>query len=246
MIKSILNNMSQLPDLDIIEKIFQDYKFANNIFRELLHQFQDYLKLKQISGEIQVIITDAPPDDSSDIFNFGILKEKFNDRLIIRKNQESLRFLPFIFVREILRCFMEKELRDNLSINLALNQMVMTILSKHPYINEWKSKIREEVEKISRIYAGFNYLTNFDRLDRFFNVEIFKFKPNPIHFFIKYLNEHPQLAKSKFNTFNYMFLKKYKEKMLNLMTNDNLVETLRIIILIFYNIKNSQKSQKLN
>lgn len=230
--------MAQLPDLEIIEKVAQDYTVANNIFRELLHQFQDYLTLNPLLGEIQVLITDAPLDDNNDIFNFGIIKNKSDNHLIIRKNKDCLQFLPFIFVREILRCFMDEELRDNLSINLALNQMVMTILSRHPYINEWKSKIRKEVEKLSRTFAGFNYLTNFDRLDRFFNYEIFKFRPNPIQFFITYLNSHPQLAESKFNTFNYMFLKKYKEKMQNLMTNNDLVETLRIIIEIFYKVKN--------
>ncbi|MHA1376240.1 MAG: hypothetical protein ACTSR7_18335 [Promethearchaeota archaeon] len=228
--------MTQLPNFDLIEKIYLDYEIANNIFKELLHQFQVIFKLRPHPREIEVVIAEAPPDIEFNIFNFGIFKER--NCLIIRKDKETLQFLPFIFIREIFRYFIDDDLRENISINLALNQMVITLLTNHPKINEWKSKIREEIEKFSRIHSGVDYLTNFDRLNRFFNIKVFNFEPNPFQFFIEYLNDHPQLVKDKFNTFNYIFLKNYKEKVLSLMISNPFVETLYSIIYIFFNTKN--------
>ena len=230
--------MSQLPDLKIIDVISRDFKNANVIFLDLLHKFQEYLGIKPKIKEFQFFLVDNLADKNVDFYKFGTIQEKKDGLLKIKINKKYLRFLPFIFLREILKCFLEEELRNNISLNLAINQIMMTILSKNPYLNEWKSIIHKNIQQISLEAAGFNFISNFDRLDRFFNEQMLKFNPNPIQFFFQYLIDHPDLVRSKYNSFNFIFFKKYKEKLLNLMTSNPLVESLYSIITIFLEIKN--------
>ena len=116
--------------------------------------------------------------------------------------------------------------------------MVLVILSKNPYLNEWKSVIRTKFElEFKEFVSGIRYITHFDRLDRFFNYYSLDLSPNPIQFFFKYLNEHHGLAKSKSIDFNFILFKNYRENLTNLLKTNQMAETIYSIIKIFYRVK---------
>ncbi|MHA1670903.1 MAG: hypothetical protein ACTSV5_10035 [Promethearchaeota archaeon] len=64
--------MTQFPNFDLIEKIYFDNEIANDIFKELLNQFQMIFELKLPPREIEVVIAEAPSDKEFSIFNFGL------------------------------------------------------------------------------------------------------------------------------------------------------------------------------
>lgn len=228
--------MLQFPDISILDNISVKSSDTNVVFQKLLQQFGKYLNIELMSDDVQVLVS----NESSlpvDIFDFGTLKIRKKNLKIIKIYSECKKFLPFIILREILMCFINKELTDDISIKLTINQMVMTILSKNPLLSKWKSMIRKEIDKIDEEEAGIRYTTNFERLNRFFNYYSLKLNPNPIQFFFKYLNEHPSLIKSKYNFSNYILFKNYRDNLIDLLKNNSLAETLYSIISIFYRVK---------
>jgi len=228
--------MPQFPDLKIIDELPPNSNDINKIFHNLLNQFEYYLNLKANLKNIHISIIEEK-SKQIDIFNYGTVKIKENNLYYIKLNLDCIRFFPFILLREIFKCFIKKELVNDILINLTINQIVITTLSKNSFLNEWKSIIRGKVESITRKDAGFSYITNFDRLSKFFSNYMLNFKPNPIQFFFNYLDKHPDLTIGNFNTFNFILFKNYQLSLMRMMINNYFVESLRSIIEIFYKVK---------
>lgn len=229
--------MVQFPDITILTNISGNAKNVNKIFQALLLQFEEYLNMKIKSNRVQISMT-SEQINGIGIFNYGTININQNNLKLIKISSEFIKFLPFIILRELFNCFVDKSLLNNISINMTINQMVLVILSKNPHINEWKSLIRAKFEQeVEDLVSGIRYISHFDRLNRFFNFYSLDLTPNSIQFFFQYLNEHPGLAKSKSIDFNYILFKNYRENLTDLLKTNQMAESIYSIIKIFYRVR---------
>lgn len=175
--------------------------------------------------------------ENKNIFNIGVNRKIQNQIVIIEINERYLEFLPFIILREIYNLFIPFEILDYEPVQMVINQILMTDLSKNKYLKEWRTLIRENLEQYKSQSLRFNRLREFDRLDQFFKLQEKKKSKTPTQFFFKYIRENLSLIHEKIGSFHDIFFDEYEKYFLKLMVDDDLIETIRCILEIFYDVK---------
>ena len=225
--------MILFPEINILKNL--DYDKLNqirSIFNELTELFSIYLGLKPLYffEKVQIKVEEFVSKNNS-VFEYGLKELRLNDCLSIIIDSKSKKFLPFIIFREILRCFVPEELRNNDSVNLIINQITILICSDFEAKDEWRFFVRKKLEQKSP-----NLLTDFDRIESFFEFQEI-IAPNPIQYFFNYVINKKDLLKDFGQSFSYILFKEFEEKFFKPMVNNDLIETIRVIIKIFYKIK---------
>ena len=194
-----------------------------------------YLGLKpQFSfKDIQIKITDKYILQKENIFDYGIQDFAINGFLTIEINKNELKYLPFIILREVFRCYIPLTYRNNDSINIIINHILMVFLSKHNSLDEWRTLIRASLEAKGRSKD----ITDFDRLENFFYYQKSVGTPNPINFFFTYINTQINLPSNYEQSFTYIIFKIFENKVSKSLIENDLAETIRIITFIFYQTK---------
>jgi len=233
--------MLEISDFQILDGLSLTDNNLNSILQSLVIKIGSYLDLSPFIKKIQIKILDEkyPKNmESKDIFSIGVNRYKENDSITLTVYKDFVEFITFILLREIYNCFIDEKLRKNEYIQITVNQIILTHLRKSPLLNDWIRLIRHNVEDYDSLSVGVNRLFDFDRLERFFKFDSLTISYDPIQFFFRYLRNYSSLIDERIeNLFEIIFeeFSNYISKSLN---NDEMVETIRCIIEIFYKVRN--------
>ncbi|KKM94551.1 hypothetical protein LCGC14_1197210 [marine sediment metagenome] len=231
--------MIEVIDLQILENIAGEKNKGNlnRVFQNLFDKIQKYLDLKPYHTKVKVtFIKNKVPNISKleDIFSIGVNRDKRDEVLIIEIKENYKKFLNFILLREIFNLFVPSKVKNYEVVQIVINQIIMTHLVKSAFLNDWRRIIREKLEDYDIISTGVSRLSSVDRLEHFFNYISSNSQQNPIQFFFKYLRENTALIRDRFEDFEDIFFLEFTNLSIY---NDDLIETIRCIIEIFYKVK---------
>lgn len=236
--------MTKSLDLSILETLSEDLSLVNlNVIgKVLLEQIKDYLELDPYFQNVEISIIDnlsGYMPKFEDIFTIGANKAFKNDTVVVEVYSEYEKYYPFILLREIYNIFVPLEIVNYESIQLVINQILLVDLEKNQHVNEWRSLIRGNIEQYDFISRGTNRLTSFDLIANFF--KLVQIRINPTRFFFHYIRGNKFLLSEKFESRDFdihdIFFEELEKKLEEEIINDDLVETIRSLIKIFYNTK---------
>jgi len=234
--------MLKHPDLTVLEKLSVKTNEAelDLIFQSLFNEMKIFLEREPFQKNIKIIIrkeTNSKKSTDDDIFKIGVIKYIKNNFLIIEIYKDYLKFIPFIILREIYNSFIPDALKEFESIQLVLNQIILTDLNKFSSLNEWRTLIRGKIEQYDHFAIGFNRLIIFDRLEKFFHSQKKEDSHNPKKFFFQYILRNKSIITDKMDDFYEIFLQEFTKFVSKSINNDEIVETIRLLIIIFYKFK---------
>lgn len=211
----------------------------NQLFQALLEELKTYLELDPFYNEVKIIIRKEFNEDpiiQNSFFNIGVERNLQDSTLEININNDYIRFIPFILLREAFNCFIPNELVNFESIQLVINQLILKDLSKFENVHEWRKLVRRLLEQHDLLTIGFNRLISFDRLANFFNLQ--SLENNPTQFFFEYIRRNSPLIRNKMDSFQDILEYEYGRYVSSSIYNIEILETLWCLIKIFYKVKN--------
>ncbi len=239
--------MLKLPDLKFLENLSAEelIKDLEVIVQDFFKEIQLFLDINPFHEKIKFILNknlDTNSLKGKDIFSIGVNRYIDSNVVVIEFFESYIKFLPFIILREIYNLFLPKELKSYEFVQIIINQIILSDLNKSKHLNEWKSIIRENLEQTDLLTKGVNRLFAFDRLERFFKLYHQQIPNNPTQFFFKYLRRNISLISDRMKTFNEedihdVFFNEYTNYLSRSMNKDEIVESIRCIIYIFYKVK---------
>ncbi|MFX1241698.1 MAG: hypothetical protein ACFFA7_10675 [Promethearchaeota archaeon] len=220
-------------NLDILintpkETIIKD---VNQIFSNLLNEIQNYLDLAPINPNMSIIITKDQKEYSDDFFNLGVRRTLINNQNQIKISEKYLKLLEFILLRESYLVFIPYELRENKVIQIVIHEIIESDLFKLEVIDEWKKLVRSKI-------INYNFLSSqFDKLDKFFKLEATETTQSPTQFFFEFIRRNIPLIHDKMDDFYDILYEEFIYKISKSLYNDEILETIRILVEIFYHVK---------
>ncbi len=211
-----LENLSVGKGLEDIEKIFHMYvdSLANYISIEPIH------KNVRIQISKEKLITKKKKNNPFDIGVVRSIQDKF---LYIDISQDYIKFLPFILLREAYNIFLPKK---TLSASVTINSFVEKNLRHLNGIDDWKLMIREffiHDEYISTI------MTTYEKL--------YSETANIIQIFFNLIKSNITVINKDLDDLVMLLQEEVMLKISEILYDNEMVETLRILIDIFYEVK---------
>ncbi|MFX1321218.1 MAG: hypothetical protein ACFFAQ_06185 [Promethearchaeota archaeon] len=234
--------MKEFTDISSLEKLSEEIivNNVNLVFLTLLDEIKLNLNLDPFHKNINIRIDKPKPSKDpklNDIFNIGVRRFIQNNILIIEINEDYKKFIKFILLREIYNLFIPKELRKYDVVQIIINQIIISKLSKESNLNEWKTLIRSNLKQYDFLTKGFSRLFSFDILEGFFKIQEMENSYTPIQFFFFYLRTNKSLISDNIDEFYDIFLHEFTNYISRSMINDEIIETIRCLIYIFYKVK---------
>ncbi|KKK89783.1 hypothetical protein LCGC14_2729640, partial [marine sediment metagenome] len=165
------------------------------------------------------------------IFDYGVERIVFNDKVELKIHEGQIEFLPFILLREVYNLFIPKEIRNYEWVQLTINQMILKDLANHNKAKEWNILVRENVTLYDDISIGFERLNDFDKLTQLFKNPTSKRKHYRL--FFNLVREDPHHLPRK-NDYIHIF---FTDNLGSAYYSEDLLETLRCLTIIFHKIK---------
>lgn len=213
------------------------------VFNSIISELTEYLKLQPLYEEIIIKVVGEEnfiAIENESILDFGVRKTIKNKKLIILVNGEHQKFIPFIIVREAYYSFLYLEI--SILVKTCINQIVENDLNRLSYASEWKKFIRDSLINRDFIHA------ELDKLQKFFKIEAREPLESSTQFFLKEMRENISLSQNdNIDNFYDLIFENYTYKTSKSLLNPEIIETLRIIIKIFFENKlylNMSKYQK--
>jgi len=213
----------------------------DSILQNLFIKIKSYLDIPPFIMKIQVKILHEKYSEnmeSKDIFNIGVNRYKENDILTVFLYEDFIEFRMFILLREIYNCFIDDKLKNNEYIQIMVNQIILNHLNKSPLLNDWIRLIRNNIEDYDFLSEGINRLFGFDRLGKLLKFNSLKLLYDPIQFFFRYLRNYTSLISEKIDNLPNIIFEEFSNYVTQSLNNDEMVETIRCIIEIFYIVQN--------
>ena len=220
-------------NLDILINMLNDTlaKDVNQIFSNLLNEIQNYLDLVPISPNIIIIITDELKEYSKKFFSLGVRRTLINNQTQIEISEKYLKFLHFILLREAYLNFVPYELREKQIIQIVIHEIIESDLFKLGVISEWKELVRSNI-------INYDFLSSqFDKLDKFFKLEATETTQSPTQFFFEFIRRNVSVIHDKMDDFYDILYEEFIYKTSKSLYNDAIVETIRVLVKIFYQVK---------
>lgn len=218
--------MLESPDLKLLENFSfeKDVGNINNIFQIILIEIQSYLDLNPILQNVKILYnrTKKIENVNAIIFNIGVNRHFDSGTLIIEIFANYRQFLPIILLREVYNCFVPEVIKENENIQFIINQIILKDLSKLHENSEWKSLINEYIVNYDLL------VTQLNKLDKFLKL------PGAIPFIFEFIRRNVQLIEEGMQDIYYKIFKEYAFKTSKSINDDDIIETLRILIDIFY------------
>ncbi len=214
-------------------------EFKNDIdLKQLFYKLLEYLELYlDLEPAFKYITVDFNFNEENrdyhqlDILEIGVKRILKGDTLNIKFFSGFEDFLPFILLREAYFCFIPKQLFSIGDIKVAVNHIVLSDLNRHEKIEDWESLISNDLKEYRNIRDELNRI---DTLIRVKNIQ----NANPaVSFFFRYLRENLNIIKDNIDDLYDDLFRDFVVSFSGHFFNDELVETVRILIYIFYNIK---------
>ena len=235
--------MLEIVNLQDIEKDIglKSDKNLNSLYQTLFIEIQTYLNLEPLYRKVKIKISNRQvlnPLNNEDIFSIGVNRYRKNDVLLIEIDEKYKKFIGFILFREIYNQYVPESLKNYELVQIVINKIIMTQLSKSPYLNEWRSLIREKIKNHDSLSKGVDRLFEYDRLEKVLKSTGTGFPYDPIQFFFKYLRENTSLISDKIEDIHEIFFQEFANYLSKSPNTDEIIETLRYLITIFYKKKN--------
>jgi len=207
----------------------------NNIFEDLLKKISIYLDLDFIYKKVTIEIIETSEEFKINFINFGVLKTYKEGNLSIFIFNNFKKYIYPILLREAYKCFIPLQLQENEIVNIFIDQKVEIDLQNFDFIEEWKELRLKNV-------INYEFMKrDFDNLDKFLKQESTGTRISPFQFFFLYVRKYIQTIgdiKQEFydnKTFYDKIFEEYSRKYTGY--NDDILETIRIITKIFYEVK---------
>lgn len=211
---------------DFLIQSLENKKDLEHSFNSLLTSLSEELELKPVKSNIHIEKSKIhfPIED---IFSMGVRRGIEEEKLHLTISSKYREFFPFILLREAYYCFLPLKALNIKQIKICINLIVEIKLESHPAIDKWKPLIRKHsIDRESKIY---------ERFGKFFksNPDIPK---NPIKFFFKYIRGNMRIITEETALDDKVF-QEYLFKTSRNLYDDEIIETIRILIKIFYRIE---------
>jgi len=203
-------------------------------FKDLLQELKIYLGLDLVNRHFKILFDHRDLESKGNFENIadiGVNRTFQNELIIIRIFSNFAKFIPIILLREAYFCFIPDDLKQNEIINIFINQKIEIDLQNLPSIQNWKIFIRENIINYEFMFA------EFDRLDKFLKREEIESIESPFQFFFQYLRRNIQLIRNNMAEFYDNLYSDYILKVSKSLFNDQIVETLKILIKLFFEVK---------
>jgi len=225
-------------DYEILEELSKGKALnqIQNIFVTLLSELIDYLKLRPLHKNYVIKLISKENSVKKikiDILDFGVKRIFQNDNVLIEINENCKEFLPFILLREIYYCFLPEKV--SALVKICINQIVENDLKKLSFYKEWKKFLRDSL--VNREFLN----KQFDKLQKFFKLEANDPLESSVQFFFKEIREKTLLFEnSNIDHFYDIIYERYTYSTSKSLFNENVIETLRVFIKLFFDTKSYQ------
>jgi len=221
---SILEN---LPEINIAETI-------NQIFDELLQELQSYLKVDIINSQVKVKYVSGDVvsnQEDKGVLDLGVKRYIKNDYLIIEILDKYKKILPIILLREAYYCFVPEILKNNETIKIFINQIVENNLQSLDSIKEWRELVRNAI-------VNYDFLSaELDKTEKFLKLQGNEIIESAPIFFFEYIRQNIYLIDDTNEDFYPNLWKEFLLKTSKSIKNDEIIETIYVLIKIFYKVK---------
>ena len=222
-----LNVLETLTEKNIAENIDQ-------IFIELLNELKFYLKLDIINSQVKIKYVSediARKQEATEILDLGVRRNREETYVEIEILDSYKKFLPLILLREAYYCFVPNNLKNNETIKIFINQIIENDLQSLEITKEWKMLVREEI-------VDFEFLSSqLDRIEIFLKLQGNETINSANIFFFEYIRRNIYTVESESQNFYTNLLKEFLLKISKSMNNDEIIETIYVLIMIFYKVK---------
>ena len=209
-------------------------KNLESIFKNLIQEIELYLNLEVVNSNFKMIYNDQESQsiNSKELFyEIGVERTTSNNFVNITIFNNYKKYLKEILLREAYKCFIPDSLKEEETIHIFIIQRIISDLKKLPSIKQWESLIKKKT---------INYefkIAEFDRLEKYLKQESTELYDSPFQFFFKFVRKNLQLIGENRDNFYEKLFEEYLIKTSKTLFNDDIVETLRILIIIFYESK---------
>jgi hypothetical protein len=214
--------------------IFDNFKDLNQTFSRLLKELETFLNMEVLSSNVQIELKREEfleDEVAQSKYDLGVKRITQNNINIIEISETYNKFLPIILLREAYYCFVPEELRNHEPIQIIINVIIEIELKDLQATEEWKSLIRENI-------IDYDYLTSqFDRVEHFLKLKGAGSSENPIKFFFDFIRRNVFLIRDEKEGFYDEIFKEFVFKTSKSMNNNEIIETIRVLIEIFYKVK---------
>ena len=203
---------------------------VNSIFKKLITTISEQIHLEPLLDKNFYTICIVKNEISiNHPFDFGVFRESKDNNINIQISENHINFLPIILLREAYRIFIPPKLRESIQIQIILYMIIEMELEKTDFINDWKDLIR------SFDTYDYYFKNDFDTLIKFFHLEDPESKETVIPFIFQYIRkiEIISLDDKIFDRFVLEFINMMQKSL----RADDVLETIRIIKDIFYQVK---------
>ncbi len=212
-----LKRLSLGKELEDIDIIFQ--KYIDSIY--------NYLKLEPVHKNVRIHLLEKEnllkEEKEINPFDIGVARFIQDKILHLEISQKYTEFLPYILLREAYYIFLPKR---SVSVEIAVNSFIEKDLQDLDEIGKWQSMIREcfiHDDSVSKIMTAFEklHLEVADLCKIFFNM----------------VRNNISLIDKDMDDLVTRLQEEIMSKLSKIFYNDEMVETLRVLIEIFYRVK---------
>ena len=206
----------------------------DSFLKDLTQEIELYLNLDVVNSNIKMIFNDQITQSNNSkehFYDIGVERTESNDIVIISIFKNYKKYVKEILLREAYRCFIPDNLKQEETVHIFITQKLIIDLQKLPSIKEWESYIKQKTINYEFKSA------EFDRLEKFLKRERTELYDSPFQFFLKFIRNNLQLIGENRDDFYDILFQKYLLKTSKSLFNDDIIETLRILIFLFYETK---------
>jgi len=222
-----LNVLETLSEKNFAENI-------NQIFIELVNEIHSYLKLDIINSQVKIKYVSeniASKKEATEILDLGVRRNIEETYVEIEILDSYKKFLPLILLREAYYCFVPDGLKNNETIKIFINQIIENDLQSLEITKEWKLLIRN-------LIVNYEFLSSLlDRLEKFLKFPGSETLESATIFFFEYIRKNIYLEEHITEDFYPNLYKEFLLKISKSMNNNEIIETLYVLINIFYKVK---------
>jgi len=227
--------MSKHSDYEILEELSNEKGLSQiqYIFDNLISELGGFLNLEPVYQDITIKLDfedTFTKEVNQSIFDFGVIRALQNNKLTINISKNHNSFLPFILLREAYYCFVDNKASE--LVKICINQILENDLNRLSASKEWKKLIRDSL--VNRDFIN----SQFDKLQKFFKIGAKEPFDSSIKFFFKEVRENAILSRdNNIDSFYDLIFEKYSYRTSKSLFNKDIIETLRVLIQVFYQKK---------
>ncbi len=219
-------NWESLPEVSHEGKL-------NQVFMNTLKEIQSETGFNPVVSKVTIIYNGKNgevAEEGDSIIDIGIERIEENGTLTLILFEKYKEFLPYIILREAYYCFIPPKIREIKNVKIAVNLLVETKFSKLKNSSKWRTLLREHI--VDYEYIGTSAESFLGKL---FSLQDFI---NPAQFILKYIRNVSLTKHQDTEEFVEGIHTKFILENSQILFRDDLIETLRILIKIFYEVKN--------